>query len=65
MVQINGQATALAAGTTVLDYLTQAGYRTALLAVEKNGEIVPRAQYGSTVLEDGDTVEVVQFVGGG
>ena len=35
------------------------------LAVERNGNIVPRARYGETVLEDGDVLEIVRFVGGG
>ena len=34
-------------------------------AVERNGDIVPKAQYDETVLKDGDSVEVVSFVGGG
>ncbi|MBQ4606606.1 MAG: sulfur carrier protein ThiS, partial [Clostridia bacterium] len=32
---------------------------------ERNGEIIPKAMYGETVLEDGDCVEIVRFVGGG
>jgi thiamine biosynthesis protein ThiS len=35
------------------------------VAVERNGEIVPRAQWVETRVEDGDKLEVVQFVGGG
>jgi thiamine biosynthesis protein ThiS len=35
------------------------------VAVELNGEIVPRATYGETVIREGDRLEVVQFVGGG
>jgi sulfur carrier protein len=35
------------------------------VAVERNGEIVPRAQWVDTLVEDGDKLEVVQFVGGG
>jgi sulfur carrier protein len=35
------------------------------VAVERNGEIVPRAQWIDTRVEDGDKLEVVQFVGGG
>ena len=41
------------------------GRPTERVAVEKNGEIVPRALYGKTRLEDGDRVEIVSFVGGG
>ena len=36
-----------------------------LVAIEKNGEIVPKALYESTLLKDGDILEVVSFVGGG
>ena len=45
--------------------MAQAGWDSARLAVERNGDIVPRAQYGETVLEDGDVLEIVRFVGGG
>lgn len=36
-----------------------------LIAVERNGSIIKRDDYDKTVLQDGDTVEIVQFVGGG
>jgi sulfur carrier protein len=35
------------------------------IAVEKNGEIVPKAKYAETLLAEGDALEVVSFVGGG
>lgn len=35
------------------------------IAIERNLEIVPKAEHGSTMLEAGDRLEVVQFVGGG
>ena len=35
------------------------------LAVERNGDIVTKVQYSETVLTDGDSIEVVSFVGGG
>jgi thiamine biosynthesis protein ThiS len=35
------------------------------VAVERNLEIVPRSLHASTPLEDGDRIEIVQFVGGG
>lgn len=65
MVQINGIASADAEGQTVAAYLAAAEYDCARVAVEYNGEILPRAAYGDTVLQDGDCVEVVSFVGGG
>ena len=64
MVTINGEQMN-AAGKTVADYLAEAGYTMAYVAVERNREIVPRAAYGEAVLEDGDVVEIVRFVGGG
>jgi len=46
----------------LLETLNLAGKR---LAVERNGEIVPRSQFGETVLTDGDQLEIVVAVGGG
>ena len=48
--------------TQLLDELDLAGRR---LAVERNGEIVPRSRFGESRLADGDRVEVVVAVGGG
>ena len=64
MVQINGAA-ADAAGKTLAQYLAQAGCDARRIAVERNGEIVPRAQYSETVLQDGDQIDIVTVVGGG
>ncbi len=64
MVVINGNAEP-AAGKTVADYLRETGTDPQRVAVERNGEILPRAQYAATRLEDGDVVEIVRFVGGG
>lgn len=41
------------------------GYDLARIAVERNGQIVPRAEYAETVLDVEDELEVVSFVGGG
>ena len=64
MVKING-ASLDAGGKTLTEYLATTEYDPKRIAVERNGEIVPKAQYGETVLLDGDTVEIVSFVGGG
>ncbi len=64
MVKINGKEVD-AAGKTLEVYLKEAGYNMERIAVERNEEIVPKAQYEETVLEEGDSVEVVSFVGGG
>ncbi|MBQ7931915.1 MAG: sulfur carrier protein ThiS [Clostridia bacterium] len=64
MVKINGKALDIA-GKTLAEYLSSTDYDPKRIAVERNGEIVPKAMYGETVLEDGDCVEIVSFVGGG
>lgn len=64
MVKINGTDADMA-GKTVSEYLALTGCNPKLVAVERNGDIIPKAQYDTAVFEDGDTVEVVSFVGGG
>lgn len=64
MVKINGEETD-AAGQTVAEHIASAGYNAARIVVELNGDIVPKGRYADTVLRDGDSVEVVCFMGGG
>ena len=64
MVKINGADLEMDK-KTLSEYLSIAGYNPKRIAVERNGEIVPKTQYNETILEDGDCVEVVSFVGGG
>ncbi len=64
MVHINGKQEQ-AAGMLLSEFLNQNGYPPDGIAVECNEAIVPKAQYDSFVLKDGDTVEIVSFVGGG
>lgn len=65
MLTINGQNASDFVGKNLAEYLAVQGYEVTRLAVERNGEIVPKAQYAQTVLEDGDAIEIVRFVGGG
>ena len=64
MVKINGEKLNVA-GKTVAEYLATTNYDPKRIAVERNGDIVPKSQYVDTLLCDGDNVEVVSFVGGG
>lgn len=64
-IEVNGEAKDIPAGTTVSALLGLLGTDEGPVAVERNEEIVPRAAHASTELDDGDRVEVVQFVGGG
>jgi sulfur carrier protein len=64
-LSINGQPRQLGASallSELLESLELAGKR---VAVEKNGEIVPRSRYAQTTLADGDRLEIVVAVGGG
>ena len=64
MVRINGENLDVV-GKSLAEYLDLAGYDLMRVAVELNGDIVPKAQYADTIFNDGDIVEVVSFVGGG
>ncbi len=64
-VKVNGEARELADGTTVLGLLAAAGRDPRTVAVERNGEILPRERYAKTVLLAGDVLEIVHFVQGG
>lgn len=64
MVKINGEPFDIA-GKTLAEYLASTQYDSKRIAVERNGEIVPKAKYGETVLQEDDVIEVVNFVGGG
>lgn len=64
MVTINGVPTD-AAGASLLRYLTDAGFDPKRIAVERNGDILFQDQYPETILQDGDILEIVRFVGGG
>lgn len=64
-IVLNGEARPIEAGQTVSDLLHELGLDSRQVAVERNREIVPRAEHGSAVLAEGDQLEVVTFVGGG
>ena len=62
---INGELRQFAPGLTVATLIEQLGYSGKRIAIERNGEIVPKSQHGSTQLVSGDTLEIVVAVGGG
>jgi sulfur carrier protein len=64
-VVINGQRRIVNAGTTISALIVELGLDGKPVAVECNREVVPRAKHGTTILADGDRLEVVTFVGGG
>ena len=64
-ITVNGEAMRLPAGASVSDLLERLKIATPRVAVERNREILPKAQYPGTPLADGDVFEVVELVGGG
>ena len=64
MVKINGQDCDKAV-ISVAEYLAAENYNVNNIVVEYNFTIIPKEQYGQTILKDGDEVEIVSFMGGG
>ncbi len=64
-VELNGRAVKVDPGITLGHFIDARGIERRMIAVEYNGEILPRHAYDNTPLNDGDRLEVVQMVGGG
>lgn len=64
-VRINGRVVELSGPTSLPDYLHGLGVDSRAIAVEHNGEILPRDAYPDCLLCEGDVVEIVRMVGGG
>lgn len=64
-IVLNGRIREVADGTTVLGLLAELELPASRVAVERNRTIVRKADFAATPLRDGDTVEIVTFVGGG
>ena len=62
---VNGSAMELQDGITIENLLAQLEIDVRLVAVEQNLEIVPKADYSTRLIREGDAIEIVQFVGGG
>lgn len=64
-LRINGEPCVLEGPLTVAEWVSRQGYVGKRIAVERNGEIVPRSQHPETLLQSGDQLEIVVAVGGG
>lgn len=64
-ITLNGEIKTIPPGSTVLNLLQALGLAEKRVAVEINGDIVPRSQHSTRTLSNGDQVEVVVAVGGG
>ena len=64
-VTINGEHRRVPPGTSLAQLIAEIGLDPQRVAVERNLEIVPRSTFGEMLVEDGDSFEIVHFVGGG
>jgi thiamine biosynthesis protein ThiS len=62
---VNGEVREAPDQATLADLLASLGIEGRRVAVERNREIAPKSLWGTTLLSDGDRLEIVQFVGGG
>jgi len=63
-IQLNGEHREVSA-TTVAELVVELGLEKRMLAVERNLEVVPKSEYATTKLAEGDRLEVVHMIGGG
>ncbi|MBE6067180.1 MAG: sulfur carrier protein ThiS [Clostridium lundense] len=64
-MRVNGIIISLNESQSLFDFLEGQNYDITKIAVERNGEIVPKSTYKNLMLDDEDTLEIVRFVGGG
>ncbi|VCU71663.1 sulfur carrier protein ThiS [Pigmentiphaga humi] len=64
-IVLNGETRTLEAPSSVADLIQTLGYAGKRVAIERNGEIVPRSAHQDTRIDDGDRIEIVVAVGGG
>ena len=64
-IVVNGEPRSVPAGARLLDLLATLALDPRAVAVEKNGEVLRRAQLGEVELHAGDRLEIVRFVQGG
>jgi thiazole synthase len=64
-IRLNGRDREIPGGSSVHQLLVSLDLRPELVVVERNREILERARYTDVTVEDGDTLELVHFVGGG
>ena len=64
-IKVNGEMREMAEGSSMLDLIRSLGLEERVMASALNMEIVKQDAWESTVLKEGDTIELLDFVGGG
>ncbi len=65
MIKVNGKIKEYENSITIESLILQEGYKKDIVVVEVNEKIIKKNEYGTYMLEDGDKVEILKFVGGG
>ena len=65
LLTVNGKSTEISAGSTVQNLLDQLRLDSQQVVVERNRTIVPRQHFAGELIAEGDSLEIVHFVGGG
>jgi thiamine biosynthesis protein ThiS len=65
LVEVNGESRDVPAATTLAEFVEQLTLAPERLAIELNRRVVRRAHWPETILNEGDRIEIVHFVGGG
>jgi len=64
-IRLNGEARDVPGGLTIEDLLRSLDLQPRMIVVEHNGDILRRDRYGEVAVSEGDSLELVHFVGGG
>lgn len=65
MIKVNGKIKEYGNSITIESLILQEGYKKDIVVVEVNEKIIKKNEYGTYMLENGDKVEILKFVGGG
>lgn len=65
LIKVNGKEIEYFSGMTIQNLVISLSYNTSRIVVERLGEIVPKKNYADTLINDGDKIEIVCFMGGG
>tara|TARA_B100000686_G_scaffold201299_1_gene208210 strand:- start:3064 stop:3270 length:207 start_codon:yes stop_codon:yes gene_type:complete len=62
---LNGEKFTLETGSNIVNLIDKLDLNADKLAIERNLEIVPKSKFAMTIIEEGDKLEIVHFIGGG
>ena len=64
-ITLNGEKFTLEKGSNIVNLIDKLDLDVDKLAIERNLEIVPKSKFAMTIIEEGDKLEIVHFIGGG